>query len=178
MWTKWTSPYHSEIGDDCLHYIKDYFSLAQKSVCSRSQEYSVRGKNKNLDFLPPNLPFGQLKPSKYPGIEDMQAPCQIWNRRGREFDIVTGQIFSSSWELYLWGPFQQMLELKEKADLSLFLYLGSAGSPQTSRKTRASTFPIPLLTSQESSHLTPITPLAPDGFQTRISKYLRCVFPF
>lgn len=61
---------------------------------------------------------------------------------------------------------------------SLFLYLGSAGSPQTSRKSRAPTFPIPLLTSQESSHLTPITPLTPDVFQIRISKYLRCVFPF
>lgn len=117
MWTKQTSLYCSEIGNDFLHYIKDYFSLAQKSVCPRSQEYSGRGKNKNLDFLSPNLPFRQVKPSKYPGEGDMQAPCQIGNRRGREFDIVTGQIFSSSWELYLQGPFQQMLELKEKVDL-------------------------------------------------------------
>lgn len=115
-------PTSSEIGNDCLHYIKDYFSLAQKSACPRSQEYSGRGKNKNLDFLSLNLPLRQLKPNKYLWEGDMQAPCQIGKRRGKEFDIVTGQIFSSSWEHVSLRPLAADAGAQRKG-WSLFLYL-------------------------------------------------------
>lgn len=70
-----------------------------------------------------------------------------------------------------------MLELKEKADLCSFTS-EALGSHSQAIKTRAPAFPTPSLASQESSHLTPITPFTPDGFQIHISKYLRCVVPF
>lgn len=153
-----TSSYCSEIGNDCLHYIKDYFSLVQKSACPRSQEYSGRGKNKNLDFLSPNLPLRQLKPNKYPWEGDMQSPCQIGKRRGKEFDIVTGQIFSSSWEHASLRPLPADAGAQRKG-WSLFSYLRRTGSPQTSKKTRATNFsyPFPGIPGEFTSDTNPTT---------------------
>lgn len=72
------------------------------------------------DFSSACLSFRQLQLSKHSGDGDMQTPDQTGNRRGREFDIETGQILSSLWELHCKLSFQQMLQLKEKADLCSF----------------------------------------------------------